>query len=125
MNKETRRNDEANLSSPTQVAKWPLVVLPSLMLPLVLFFEWHSIEQKVVNNAGLALKDNHNWASIESFNRGRDILLMGNPSSEESLASAKAVLSKVKGVRSVEFGGAIKPVEPSPPELTLFLKPMK
>ena len=105
--------------SPFYIGVWPLLVLPSLLLPLVLFFQWHSIEQKIALNAGAALGEKYSWAKIESFNRGRDLLLMGNPPSEESLTAAQQRIGEAPGVRSVEFGGSIIAETPKNPEFTL------
>ena len=108
-------------NSPFYPGVWQLLVFPSLMLPFVLLFQWHPIEQKIADSVQTALKEEHSWATIESFNRGRDLLLLGETSNEHSVNDALSIAGNVQGVRSVEFGGSIVPLTPSEPELTIEL----
>ena len=106
-------------NSPFYAGVWPFFVVPALLLLIVLFFQWHSIEQNIADAAAATLKEKHGWAKIETFNRGRNILLVGDARSESSRDEALNIVSQVEGVRSVEFGGSIVPHPKSDPELKI------
>lgn len=98
---------------------WPLLVFPLLLLVPLLFFKWHAIEQDVASNADADLDAaGVKWATIETFNRGREVLITGTPPNQASIDLAKETAQSAYGVRSVSIGGDVKvpeapPIDPS------------
>lgn len=86
---------------------WPFIVGPLLLLIPLLFFHWHPIERLVAANANEILAADHQWASAETFNRGRDVLLAGTAMSEEAVDQAILLTKQAPGVRSAEFVGEL------------------
>ena len=86
---------------------WPFLILPLLLLAVLLFFMQESIEQKVALNARQSLARNHTWATAETHQRGRDVLLTGTAPDIEAIAKAKTLTLQADGVRVVDFAGDI------------------
>ena len=105
--------------SPFCAGIWPFLLVPLLLLPVVLAMKWHSIEEKIAQNALAAIAEKHVWAEVESFNRGGDVLLTGIALSEEDVADALRLASAAPGVRTMEFSGRIIPPTPTDSELSL------
>ncbi|MFT5573072.1 MAG: outer membrane protein OmpA-like peptidoglycan-associated protein [Cryomorphaceae bacterium] len=93
---------------------WPFVVFPLLLLLPLLFFKWHTIEQDVAHNAKSKLRSlGANWAEVETYNLGRDILLTGTAPSQEALAQAERSALSSEGVRVVNIDATqIAPTHP-------------
>lgn len=98
---------------------WPFILLPLLVLLPLLFFNWHPIEEKVALNTNNALKAaGFDWADVETFNRGRDVLLTGTAPNKEAVNDALAVARAAEGVRVAEFHNAKNNIAaPAPPIL--------
>lgn len=97
---------------------WPFIVLPLLLLLPLLFFNWHSIEEKIAQNTSVNLQaEGLDWVEVETFNRGRDVLLSGTAPSQEAIDKAVAIAGVAKGVRRAEFrdaeGSIAMPVSPT------------
>lgn len=89
-----------------------------MMLFAMLYFSWHPIEQTIENNANQLLTklDNNGdlkWAKVESFNRGRDVLLTGIAPNEEGVNKAIQVVLSSEGVNTVNFVGSIYIPDPA------------
>jgi hypothetical protein len=58
-------------------AGWsPFIVFPLLLLLPLLLFKWHTIEEDVAHNAKSKLLSlGADWAEVEAYNLGRDVLL--------------------------------------------------
>jgi len=103
---------------------WPFLVLPLLLLVLLLFFRWHPIEQDVATNATSDLNAaGLEWAKVDTFNNGRDVLLTGTPPNEAAIAEAKKVALSAYGVNDVEVSSDVKvpAAPPSAPELNTLI----
>jgi outer membrane protein OmpA-like peptidoglycan-associated protein len=71
--------------------------------------QWRDIEQKIANNNNTALQQNGvNWAHAETFNHGRDVLLMGLAPNADAVEHAKQLSLQANGTRTVEFVGDIE-----------------
>jgi len=101
---------------------WPFLVLPLLLLLLVLFFKWHPIEEDVAKNATEKLAG-HEWAKVETFNRGREVLITGTPPDEQSIQQAYELAKSAYGVRSVEISSTVKVpnAPPSEPQIDAIM----
>ena len=82
------------------------------MLFVTLFFTWHPIETTIQNNANQLLakldeSKNLEWAKVESFNRGRNVLLTGTAPDKESVDMVKQIVLSSEGTNSVTFVGSI------------------
>ncbi|MEM7358466.1 MAG: OmpA family protein [Pseudomonadota bacterium] len=103
--------------SPFCAGIWPFLLLPLLLLIPVLFFSWQSIEAAVATNAQQSLDTQQVWAKAETFNRGRDVLLIGTAPDSDAIEAAKQLSLAATGVRKVTFAGKIG--APKPPEFSL------
>lgn len=84
----------------------PFLLCTLLLLAISLAFMWRSIEQDVKRNAESALQEStHSWAKIETYNRGRDVLITGNAPNQEAISDAIRLVSNAKGVRVAEHNG--------------------
>ena len=98
--------------SPFCTGIWPFLLFPLLILFPLLYFYWPAIEQEVADNATQSLAPVHNWAKVETYNRGRDILLTGIAPNPDSITQAEQIAIKANGVRSVKFIGELAPAVP-------------
>lgn len=99
---------------------WPFIVLPLLLLLVLLFFRWHPIEQTVAQNATNKLAEGgQDWAKVETFNRGREVLITGTPPDQQSIDRARELAKGAYGVRSVEISPSVL-VPVAPPENPKF-----
>lgn len=99
--------------SPFCAGIWPFLLMPLLLLVPVLFFSWQSIENVVAANAQQSLEPSQNWASAETFNRGRDVLLIGTAPDSDAIDAAKQLALAASGVRRVAFAGEIGAPKPA------------
>ncbi len=84
----------------------PFLLCTLLLLAITLAFMWRSIEQDVKSNAEAVLQEStHSWANIETYNRGRDVLITGNAPDQEAIADAVRLVSNARGVRAAEHNG--------------------
>lgn len=93
--------------SPVCAGWWPFVLLPTLLLLPVLLFKAPSIERSVAANAKCALAQQHPWASAETYNRGRDVLVTGTAPNQSTVDQAVSLVADAAGVRQVRFVGRI------------------
>lgn len=97
---------------------WPFLLFPLLLLLLVLFFHWHQIERDVANNAQQRLaEEDIQWAGIETYHRGRDVLITGTAPDEASVEQAISIVTKAKGVNIAEFHQGPNTIAPPAPAL--------
>lgn len=87
---------------------WPFllwfVVITALLLALTLAFKWHPIENDVANNARQRLASNGiNWVDVETFNKGRTVILMGTAPNQEDADKALSLVKTAKGVHTAKF----------------------
>ena len=103
---------------------WPFLLGPLLLLLPLLYFMWHPIEQRVAENANRALAEESSWATAETYNRGREVLLVGTADDQASVDLALAQAGAAKGVRSVKFVGDIQApsVELTAPSMSVKLE---
>lgn len=88
-------------------ALWSFIAIPILLLSLLLFFNWDRIERNIAANANDQLVNQHPWAQAETFNRGRDVLIVGVAPHQQAVDDAKNAVLTAIGVRNVTFAGAI------------------
>ncbi len=93
---------------------WPFIILPLLLLALTLFFKQRPIEELVAENTRASLADvGADWAQVETYNQGRDVLLSGTPPNEDAIKIAEDAALSAAGVRVVEVStDQIVPSEP-------------
>lgn len=99
---------------------WPFIFLPLLLLLPLLFFQWHAIEEDVAKNTSDKLAaGGQEWAKVETFNRGREVLITGTPPNQEAIDQAYQLAKNAYGVNSVELSPGVKVPEapPSNPKL--------
>jgi outer membrane protein OmpA-like peptidoglycan-associated protein len=101
-----------NMQIPYISRLWLLLLLPTLLLIPTLHFNWHNIEIDVANNVNNALAQSEPWAKAETFNRGRDVLLVGTAPSQRAALDATTTALSASGIRQVEFVGEIAPADP-------------
>lgn len=102
---------------------WPFLLGPLCLLFLLVYFQGGKIEQDVAHNAKQALGDSFAWASPETFNRGRDVLIAGAAPSQEAIDLAVEKVAQAPGVRTVQFVGDVVPMPVSlePAELEISM----
>ena len=89
----------------------PILLCSLLLLALTLAFKWRHIEQEVAASAQASLADSNNsWATIETFNQGRNVLLKGEAPSAAAAARAEELASSAYGVRSAKHIGSVAAV---------------
>jgi len=80
------------------------ILIPLLLLLITLHFKWHEIEQDVAYNASQDLQaEGINWATLDTFNQGRTVIIKGVAPSQESADKALAIAKQAKGVHIVKF----------------------
>ena len=95
-------------------AFWPFVAVPTLLLLVFGLFQWRAVEQDVAAQAQQVLdSDNFEWTTVESFNRGRDVLITGIAPDTDSATLAVQLARQAVGVRRAEFAGDIALVQDS------------
>lgn len=103
---------------------WPFLLIPLFLLIPVLIFTWHPIEDLVANNVRQQTINKHPWAEVETFNRGREVLLAGEAPDEAAITRVVEEAKLAEGVSSVMFVGdiAVKkaPAVLPPPSIKLF-----
>jgi OOP family OmpA-OmpF porin len=100
---------------------WPFIFLPLVLLFPLLAVQWHAIEKGVALNAQTKLgAAGANWATAETMNRGRNVLILGTPPNEAAIELAKAAAASAKGVNTVDISSDVKPPLASP-ELTTII----
>lgn len=105
---------------------WPLlcwIFIPLLLLLITLMFKWRDIEQDVASNASESLSSQgFEWASTETFNHGRTVIIKGVAPSQEIADQALEVAKQAKGVDKVEFHPSQVLIAPkSPPYLNAIV----
>jgi len=93
------------------------VLLGSLvMLAITLFFKWHAIEKDVAENSrqSLAAADIE-WATLETFNNGREVTITGTPPSKDEATLALNIVRQSKGVDEASFEYNEIVIEPKSP----------
>ena len=85
------------------------IVAPLLLLLLLLFFHWDGIERKVAANANDSLAVKHAWARAETFNRGRDAIIIGTAPHQQAADDSVDTVLTAPGVRRASFAGNISP----------------
>lgn len=103
---------------------WPFLVLPLLLLLLLLIFKWHPIEQHVAANTSNDLNAaGLEWAQVDTFNRGRDVLITGTPPNDAAISDAEEVALAAYGVNKVTISSDVKVASAPPldPELTTLI----
>ena len=84
----------------------PFLLCTLLLLVITLAFMWRSIEQDVKRNAEAVLEHpSFSWASIETYNRGRDVLITGNAPNQAAIDEAISLVESANGVRVAEHNG--------------------
>ncbi len=100
---------------------WPFLLFPLLLLLLFALFQWRSVEQDVASNAQQEINlTEQAWAEVDTFNRGREVLVTGPAPSQEDQSDLEKKLLDANGVHSVTFLDGI--AEPTPlraPALTV------
>ena len=90
------------------VGLFPILAATLLLLAVTYYFEARDIEKRVKVSASEALQDNaYDWASIETHNRGRQVLVTGSPPNQENLDQALSLVDDAWGVYSVTHNGEI------------------
>ena len=99
---------------------WPFLLIPLLLLLLFALFQWRSVEQDVAGNAQNTIDQAEQaWAEVDTFNRGREVLVTGLAPSEEVRNDLEQQILGSKGVRSVTFlDGIAEPIPLRDPSLT-------
>lgn len=90
------------------VGIWPFLFLPLLALLILLFFKWHAIEEVVANNVRQATADSYPWLKVQTFNRGREVLLYGKAPQAMQDTDIEQLIAQAKqayGARSVVYVG--------------------
>ncbi len=86
----------------------PFLLCSLLLLALTMAFKWREIEREVAESTRSSLGDaGHDWAKVETFNRGRNVLLTGVAPSEIAKADALSIAENAYGVRSASYAGEI------------------
>ena len=103
-----------------------LLIGPLILLIPLLAYEWRAIEQDVAQNANTQLQEaGIIWATVETFNRGRDALITGTPPSAEAIDKAKEIVKQAEGVykKHVTISGdvIVPPAPPTPPTLNTLV----
>jgi len=89
---------------------WPFILLPLLLLLVALFFDWRNIETDVANNTRTDLASiGADWATVETQNRGRGVLITGTAPNEEAIAAVRQKAEQAYGVRAVEIIADVEP----------------
>lgn len=87
----------------------PFLLCTLIMLAITLAFKWRDIEKGVAKSAQIELStQEHTWAKVETFNRGRNVLITGTAPSEQAKLSALAVAGSAYGVREATFAGKVE-----------------
>lgn len=87
----------------------PFLLCTLIMLAITLAFKWRDIEKDVAKSAQTDLStQEHTWAKVETFNRGRNVLITGTAPSEQAKISALAVAGSAYGVREATFAGKVE-----------------
>ena len=94
---------------------WPFIFLPLILLLPLLAFKWHAIEDDVARNAQAKLAAaGANWATIETVNRGRNVLITGTPPNDAAIEVAKDAAASAYGVNAVDVSSDVKPPTSAP-----------
>lgn len=99
---------------------WLPILLCSLaLLALTLAFKWRHIEGELKQSTATNLVGKQPWAKVETYNLGRDVLLVGSPPNEAALKDALTLAENTYGVRSATHNGdpfaeSIAETEPQP-----------
>ncbi|MBX2849916.1 MAG: OmpA family protein [Acidiferrobacterales bacterium] len=103
---------------------WLPILLCSLALLFVtMLFEWRDIEKKVQRSANDALQDQRfSWAKVETFNRGRKVLITGAAPNQDSIDAALAKVRDAYGVYDAEHNGEALALPNKDPELIIQLR---
>lgn len=84
--------------------------MPTALLVLVLATQWRTIELDVFNRSNAWLESQgFDWARTETFNRGRSVLLTGQPQTQADVDAAVAGLLTITGVHSVTLSREVRP----------------
>lgn len=87
---------------------WPFLIFPLVILLVVLFFSWRSIETTVNANALQSLEKNDlTWAQVDTYDRGRELMLSGVAPSQAEKDRAMDIARDARGVRSVTWIGSV------------------
>lgn len=91
----------------------PILGCSLALLALTLAFEWRDIEEKVKASTEKALSDQGiNWASVETYNNGRSVVLTGQAPSKEAISKAERIANQAYGVfRATHNGEALAVIE--------------
>lgn len=93
---------------------WPFLLLPLLLLLPLIYFNWDHIEKDVAANAQSVINHDLPWAEIETYNRGRDVLLTGTAPDQQGLEIALQRVASAEGVRTVNYVGELaEPLVPA------------
>jgi len=86
---------------------WLPILLCSLaLLALTLTFKWRHIESELKESTTASLSgEQYSWAKVETYNLGRDVLIVGSPPSKLALDSALSLAEDTYGVRSASHNG--------------------
>lgn len=88
---------------------WPFILIPLLLLLPLLFFKWHAIEADVANNTRQDLDSiGQDWATVETRNRGREVLITGTPPDSAAIELVKQKAQQAYGVNSVTVSADVK-----------------
>lgn len=102
---------------------WPFILLPLLLLLPLLYFCWDHIEKTVAGNTKNQLNGQGiEWAKVETYNRGRDVLLSGTAPNQEAVDQALSIAEQSEGVRVAEFSGDLVKAATTPPTLSAINK---
>jgi len=86
----------------------PILLCSLLMLAVTLAFKWRHIELEVAASAeAILFNSEDNWATVETFNQGRNVILNGEAPSAEAAARAEKLASSAYGVRSAKYIGDV------------------
>jgi len=106
---------------------WPFIILLllfSLFFALVFFSKWRPIEKDVASNAIASLKsENIEWASVDTHNLGRTVIIKGTAASKAEADQAVNLAKESWGVHKVEFdyNTQVVIIPDSPPSLNAIV----
>lgn len=106
----------------------PTLLCSFVLLLITFFMEIRDIEALVKKSAKNALSnDQLSWATIETYNRGRGVLITGSPPSIKALEKVINTIQLAPGVHSaVHNGQAVKKIiTVIPPTLTINIDDLK
>ncbi|RBP48893.1 OmpA family protein [Arenicella xantha] len=86
-----------------------------MLLVLVAGVEWRDIETDIANRANTRLaSEGLNWAHVETYSRGRNVLLTGEPNNQTEVDRATQIIKSVRGVESLTLSAEVSVAKAAP-----------